>query len=803
MTDLSCSWRGHYQSSAGSEASSEIQLLPQDREVLQRPSIPIPEQNELHANISGHPNDPVADCSSRCSDNQMSRKWTVDNANQKLAWSGTLDSDEKDKMTKDPAAYNDCDDDGEIHHLDIWHCTKVRSSGLVELQKASRFRAACIRLADLSLIKFDNQTVSMHPLVHEWARTRLGETVRQDAWEQALSVLALCSVKTGTNLAVRLVAHIKTCFRLSGEDINQSRLSLHVVRALYQMAWVHYGHRDPVASLVIFEILASSYELQPHTLASKSQLLLRAQAMCFGEMGEIDKMRSCVNQVVQSTTQWFEWNSWEAFDAQRLLADSYHTAGDSQAAANLLEPLYERYSQSKVVSDLMLRSLLQSLIWAHQRLSNNERAVTLFNEELQITRRLCSPGHPYLLNSLTRLSASYITVGAAEKAVALLRDIVDPKSKQIPRDYWWTEMMLTLARAYGKLDAYNQAIPVLEQINAHYSTPLSAKDPLRTSAIDQLAEAYVRVDRPSQAIELLENVVEMHSSSDSGRLISMDRLAKAYLDLNKPSQAVVLLEEVVEIYRSTPSPNDRNQLICMDRLAHAYLRLGKLNQAVELLKEVLEIHASSLVPENPVRLISMDRLARAYLELNESNQAVPLLEEVVKYLPANDPRRLISMDRLAEAHLRLRMPHRAVPLLQEVVKYLSANDPRRLISTDRLAIAYLELDMPEQAVPILQNLVVLRKNHLETLHADLAHLRWTRELLTKAQEKLRSTIQRHSLMVPREENDISDATADETSSNMVYQHARTILKRHKAPTDLDLIEDRNKSDRDKKRPRPT
>ncbi|KAI4744090.1 purine and uridine phosphorylase [Aureobasidium sp. EXF-12298] len=854
ITEVVCSWRGRYQSGAGSKSRSVLLSIPRGREPLQEPTDPTSTQSVLShirqdAEVPHRLNDIIIEYASECSDSQVLYTGTNDNKNHMHAYSGITDSEENNEANKNAAAHNKFDDDGEIHHLDIWHCNKVRSSGLVDFQKAMRLRAACIRLADLSLIKFDNNTISMHPLVHEWARTRLDEVVRQNAWEQALSVLALCSAKMGTALATKIMTHIQTCFRIGCEDIVQSRLSLHIVRALYQLAWVHYCHRDFVTSLRIFETLANSYELQPHTLASRSKLLLRAKAMCFGELGKLDKMRSCVDQVVQSTTQWFEWNSWEAFDAQRLLADLYHTAGDSQAAANLLESLYERYSQSNVLGDLVVRSLLHSLIWAHQSLGNSDRAITLLIEELKITKRLCSRYHPYLLNTLSRLSASYITANAAEKAVALLQDVVDPQFKQIPRDYWWVEIMLTLARAYAKTGAYDKAIPVLEEIHSHCSTSLSAKDPLRTAALNQLVEAYLKVGRSIQATTLLEKLVETCASSripsDPGRLISMDRLAKAYLDLDKPSQAVPLLEEVVRVEASNHPPNDRRRLISMDRLAHAYLRLNEPNQAVGLLKEVLEVYASALLPHDPGRLISMDRLAKAYLELDKPSEAVPLLEEVIKYLPENDSRRLISMDRLAEAYVRRGKPDSAIALLEDVVENLPTDDPRRLISMDRLANAYLKLDRCEQAVPLLEKLVALRTAHLaeqdisrlmsvrnlaraytdlenrprvhealslleevmdkgrETLHADPDQMKWTRELLVNAQEKLRSTSQRQSLMGINAEKCIPDNTADDTLSNIVYQNIQNPLKRGLASTDLDVNDDGNKQNNDEKRSRPT
>ncbi|KAG9795848.1 Lipoxygenase, partial [Aureobasidium melanogenum] len=81
-----------------------------------------------------------------------------------------------------------------IDHLHIWHCEKARSSGVVENQATTRLRFARTRLADLSLIRVDDNKISMHPLVHEWAQTRLDKTALTTAWEQTVSILALSAV---------------------------------------------------------------------------------------------------------------------------------------------------------------------------------------------------------------------------------------------------------------------------------------------------------------------------------------------------------------------------------------------------------------------------------------------------------------------------------------------------------------------------------------------------------------------------------------------------------------------------------
>jgi hypothetical protein len=175
--------------------------------------------------------------------------------------------------------YRDYHDDGEICHLDVWHCFKVRSSGLVERQKSTRLRDASIRLADLSLIKFENHTISMHPVVHEWARTRLSEVERQDAWEQALSVVALSSYGMDrTPFIETIVPHMDTCVRDLGRERSHSLLSLNVARALFRLAECYELNLEHEASLAIFQVLSVSPEILLHTQCYRNSMILRRKA---------------------------------------------------------------------------------------------------------------------------------------------------------------------------------------------------------------------------------------------------------------------------------------------------------------------------------------------------------------------------------------------------------------------------------------------------------------------------------------------------------------------------------------------
>ncbi|KAI4858323.1 purine and uridine phosphorylase [Aureobasidium sp. EXF-8846] len=736
MTDMSCKWRGSHRYTGECEVRKHEPIETKLAQPMHKDS------QESNEPISGNSNVPdIMD------DSTLSNCVPVIVHSSKVSNNEMLSTDAVDI----PDFGNSVDDDGELDHLDLWHCDRIRSSGFVHGQKNTRLRAASTRLADLSLIRFSNNRISMHPVVHEWARVRLNEVARQDAWEQVLSLLALSALHPGwTPLTRMIVTHTKTCTRNLGGDEGRLSLSLNIARALFQLATCCHLDKKNEASLVIFEALFESPGIQPHTRSYKNSLVLRKKAECLGELGRPEEMQSCVDQVLQSVTCWYEPDSWEAYSCLMLLANARCAAGNFRDAVDLLEPLYERMIHSPVFLDSDQREFLQTLSDANHSLGNSERAIALLVEELEITQKKFPLDDPAMREILSRLSEVYIVVGEAEKAVTLLKDAVKLKGKQDPPHHTWHWMMVTLARAYLRLYQYDEAIPILEAVSSHDVGKQVGDDESPTKILNGLAIAYLRLDKPDRAVPLFEEVVEANRSSrlptDPGRLESMSLLAEAYLKIGKPEQAVLLLEEVVKIDMSRLPPDDPERCRNMDDLAEVYLELDKPHQAVPLLEEVvkidksrgLEYHGSidrlaqayitlaqpdqavllleEVVELNKSVLSSVDmpqlaitaRLAQAYINHDRPNQAVPLLVEVVDIerssLPPDDSRRLDNVENLAEAYIRLNEPSQVVILLEELINNLPPRSPTRISRTADLAIAYLALSKPSQAVTLLEEL---------------------------------------------------------------------------------------------------
>lgn len=795
MPKTFCTWRGYYRRSVETEIwqsepvepCSAVQLMTQSSETCKQTNDTISGQAVLPDTVEDSGMSDGPDSGVLSSDNADAKVHELREIDNLISDEGYEAKEDYDNVDGDLVRFCVTDEDyeyygdGEINSPLMRLCNAVRSSGLVERQKSTRLRASCVRLAELSLVRFDANIISIHPLVHEWARARLGEVARQHAWEQTLSILALAKRNIDRKPSnLRLVPHLDVCSRdLVAED-SRMCVSLNVVRAFQQLAWVYFNDRQYEASLAIFETLFIPHHSPPYTWSYTGTVLMHSKAKCLGALGRYEDMHSCVTQLLQTIAPWSELDSPEAYRAQALLADTYRLTGKLQDGVDLYESLLERNSRTFVLNDIYNIELLIGLIEALRSLGNNERALEMSIEKLRICQRAFPPHAPFLLDCMSNLAQLYIIVGAVDKAITLLEDEVNFMLKQTSRNHLSIELMTTLASAYEVLDQYEQATSILEIIHSYYTRTLSADRCEQIGITCRLAHVHSKLDKPLRATRLLEEVVEIDVSSlqDGSRRVSVYWQAYAYLQLDRPSQAMVLLEEVVAIDTLSLAPNHPERADGMHRLAQTYLRLDKPNEAIPLLEEVVQTDASDLFLDSEVRLEIMIGLAQAYRKLNKLGQAVLLLKQVADAVASdpspNNPERLDIMFDLAEEFLRLDETVQAVMLLEELVEL--HEDTNRLRSIRRLARAYTKLGTCEkiqEAVSLLEGVMDQGK---ETLHADPEVLRNTQRILAAARKKLRRISGEQSPVDSTKAQETPEVKADEPLSGSVYRHIRNFTK---------------------------
>ncbi|KAG9668634.1 purine and uridine phosphorylase, partial [Aureobasidium melanogenum] len=470
-----------------------------------------------------------------------------------------------------------------IDHLHIWHCEKARSSGFVEHQATTRLRFARTRLADLSLIRVDDNKISMHPLVHEWAQTRLDKIALTIAWEQIVSILALSAVDLyWFSFTPTLAPHIDTCFHSPGQNERQSRLSLTVSQALYRLAWHLYEDSRYRSSLSVFKALSSSVEIQPYTYPHAIHDCMIGTSSCLVSLGRHEEARDLVNDMVQSTEMRYGKMSFDAFEWQVRLAELHSEARDYQGALTLFEPLYERYSQLSILKDLQMECLFENLVLVHKNLGNSEQAIRFAEKNFQLwkTNPLDSTRR---LQALAMLSVLYIDEHA-KKAVALLEDDITLCYKMSSPNPHWIIIMMILAQGYIRLKKPVGAMSHLAQARFQFDRFLAddTPPPWLAPAMGLVADIYFALEEFSIGATVLEKRVNLQSSylrlDDNRRLSSLRKLAQAYTrleDSRKLEQVVKLLEEVIDDGQKTIYTDFKDSKLTEKVLAYAQWNLAQ------------------------------------------------------------------------------------------------------------------------------------------------------------------------------------------------------------------------------------
>lgn len=530
-------------------------------------------------------------------------------------------------------------DDGEIDHLSRWHCEEFRSTHLFDSNTLSDIDISRVRLADLSLIRVNNdKAISMHPLVHEWASIRLSAEERKQAWGQTVCVLALSAEGRGNwqTFTMSLKAHIEACFKDRKNIGYDDEIPLDLARCLYVLAWQLCQASNNVLSLELFQAVQKRCLLQPNTFAVRAQDLLYCEAACLiGIPGRTADAGTMFKKIVSCRLEFLGPDDSLTQIAQHALATCYIGQCEYKKVIDILEPDVARFLAHTV------------------RTASGDEVAELKDAESSVENHLRGPDNKHQSSFMLGLSTAYINLGNVAKAVPLLEELVTYRTSRLPSgDPLRLASMHNLGSAYMKLGQSERALPYLEEVFRLRLQTLPPDDLERMSSVDVLATVYRSVGQLRQAINLRENALGLERGFTLANLTSghspwilkpvseyrgksigqrelvqstmMHNLAVTYLDIDRVLEAKVLLETVVDFRSAYYSLDDPERVCSMHALAITYMRLGdsgELDEAIRLLEQVIS-NGEKLFESEPESLVETRGLLDKARDLLDSSESI-------------------------------------------------------------------------------------------------------------------------------------------------------------------------------------
>ncbi|TIA15952.1 purine and uridine phosphorylase [Aureobasidium pullulans] len=616
---------------------------------------------------------------------------------------------------KQCADMNESDDCGEIHHLDVWHCEKVRSTGLMGSSKNGRLRSAFVRLSGLSLARVDGNNISMHPLVHEWARIRLGESARQEAWEKALCVLALSTAgpeerTVPTNADSPEIVQPQICLGEFYNKTGKMRKTISLLTPLWERFW-QFSHDNIIRSRLLWQLAYAHLQLGENTRA-------------------IDFSKRVVNM----DPKLFASQDPIRFASRDVLIKAYINMGNRDSATNLVQHL--TYSWRTLSLDLSSR--LSQMFWtvnAYVALGKDDQALNMLEQvssELQVIR---TSEHDRL-SGMSMLANAYLVHGQNDKAIMLLEEVVPSFKICTSRESRRLYSMELLAMAYIEVHRHDQAIILLEEVVT--KLPLYYPDEsTRLSGMKSLAKAYLKIGRPDKAELLFEEVIaklRVGHRLEFSRLNFMIILAEIYAASHKYDEAVIVLEESVALIHEQLAKlleDESFEFADADlSLAHetvfgsaslVYIQLQQFQRAADLVQSIL-CNKSGTRFHYRILLALQYQLAVAYVDLNDDlvDKFLATVQQMNVMHPQDEyPSEVVSLLKaciLTDVYVRAHQSDAAEHLIEETLEQMSRilpADHRNLAAPMyQLAMVYLHAHSDTKylkAVTLLENVVKIEE----------------------------------------------------------------------------------------------
>jgi tetratricopeptide (TPR) repeat protein len=495
------------------------------------------------------------------------------------AWQGTK---------RVPPDMDDEAEDDDVLLLTPWHVRHIPSLLDIDSDTWDSFRLveAVSLLKAFSLVLTDSYdgslSVSMHPLVHAWARDRQGDTEQYQNWLQMGCVAALAHSE-GSLWQIhgrQLQSHIEALTAWEVANMFGVESPMLVTRVLVHCGWLLHTMRADVTLFVLMRKIFVRLKLDPSKCKRPWMGVYDLAAGNLINSGKAKEAVALLQEVMKIREQSLAEDHPSRLASQHTLAGAYQANGQVKEAVILLKEVVRIREQSLVEDHPSRLASQHALAGAYEANGHVKEAVTLLKEVVRIEEQSLAEDHPSRLASQHALAGAYKANGQVKEAVILLKEVVRIREQSLAEDH-----------------------------------------PSRLASQHTLAGAYKANGQVKEAVILLKEVVRIREQSlvedHPSRLASQHTLAGAYKANGQVKEAVTLLEEVVRIKEQSLAEDHPDRLASQHNLAICMWELGNHKASLSMMALIVELQRKVLDKSHPDRQISEDWLDYFQQEMAE------------------------------------------------------------------------------------------------------------------------------------------------------------------------------------------
>ena len=323
-------------------------------------------------------------------------------------------------------------------------------------------RQAIALLTSFSLISHDgtDSLISIHPLVHTWARDRLAEQEHLSFWRVAVVTLgaSVPAGNTSSDYKIRRLRlpHINSCLEIyQSTELFTKDMQLQGAYAAFDFAKVYYENGHHLQSIELEERIVEEWET---VLGNEDLSVLIARynlAVSYARVpGRYQDALRLLEHVLEAETRILGHENESTLSSMYILAQTYLLVNRKQDATRLHEEVLKTRKRILGDEDDETLSSMHDLAVLYYRLDRYDDALVLAQHALDTRRRIQGDEHPKTLRLMETTARIYARLGRREDAINL-GTLALEISKRVLGD----EHLDTLGRA-KRLAYYKSTVPM-------------------------------------------------------------------------------------------------------------------------------------------------------------------------------------------------------------------------------------------------------------------------------------------------------------------------------------------------------
>lgn len=231
------------------------------------------------------------------------------------------------------------------------------------------------------------------------------------------------------------------------------------------------------------------------------------------------------------------------------------------------------------------------------------------------------------MTSLNNLAVLYQMMGAYQKAIPLLKNVLDVDEKQLGMEHLDTAVSLNnLASAYQDMGVYQKAAALYRRSLVIRQKKLNIKHPDLTNSLNNLASLLSDIKEYQKAEVLFQGVLTIRKKffgiTHPLTLNSINNLAELYRKMGKYKKAELLFQDSINIFETKFGKKSHRYAISINNKGLLYYEMKKYQKAEYLYQQVLNIVAKLFNIEHPNTVTIQTNYARLLEAKKHSKAAI-------------------------------------------------------------------------------------------------------------------------------------------------------------------------------------